>query len=314
MTPGSPDRPDRATLLAFLGVALLGGLNTVAVRQAVLELEPIWAASSRFLAAGLILLGIVVVGRRPIPRGRSLAGAAAYGLVGFAAFYALAYTALHDMPASTAGILLALSPLATFALAILQGQERFRVEGLVGSLIAAVGVAVIFVDQIDAAVPLLPLVLFIGAVVCLAESSVIAKWLPKSDPFSTNAVAMLVAGAVLLVLSFGLGQPAVLPTQSATWIAVAYVIILGSVALFVLYLFALGRWTASAVSYSTLLMPVVAVVAASMLQGERFSPSFLVGGALILIGVYVGAFARRPRAAPASAPLPDCPPVAETGR
>lgn len=312
--PHTAGRPDQATLLAFLGVALLGGLNTVAVRQAVQELDPLWGASSRFLAAGLILAVVMVLGRRTIPRGRSLGGAILYGLVGFAAFYALAYTALHDIPAGTAGVLLALSPLATFVLAIVHGQERFRPEGLVGSVVAIGGVAVVFIDQVGAEVPIVPLLLFIGAVVCLAESSVIAKALPHSDPISTNAVAMLVAGVVLLAITAVAGQRATLPTQAATWVAVAYVVVLGSVVLFALYLFAIRGWTASAVSYSTLLMPLVAVVAASILTGERFSPSFLVGGLLILAGVYVGAFHRRAPAPPTASPTPECLPATDSAR
>jgi drug/metabolite transporter (DMT)-like permease len=314
MAPGSAHRPDRATLLAFAGVALFGGLNTVAVHEIVTEVAPIWGASSRFLAAGAILALIVAVRRRPLPRGRSLWGAVAYGLVGFAAFYALAYTALHDIPAGTAGVLLALSPLATFALAIAQGQERFRPEGLAGSLIAIGGVAVVFVDQLEAAVPLVPLLLFVGAVACLAEANVIAKWLPESDPFTTNAIAMLVAGAVLLLLSIVSGESLGLPARAGTWIAVVYVVAFGSVALFVLYLFALERWTASAVSYTTLLMPLVAIAAAALLTGERFSVSFLIGGVVILLGVYVGAFLRRRPRSVAPSPLPDCLPAADTAR
>lgn len=300
---------DRATLSAFLTIALLGGLNTVAVHQVVLELTPIWGASSRFLIAGLLMAAVVVVGRRPIPRGRSLWGALAYGLVGFAAFYALAYTALVDVPAGTAGVLLALSPLATFALAIVQRQERFRVEGLVGAVVAIAGVAVVFIDRAGAAVPLGPLLMFIGAVVCLAEANVIAKWLPQSDPFATNAIAMLASGAVLFALALGLGERPSLPAQPATWLAFVYVIVLGSVALFALYLFAIERWPASRVSYATLLMPVVAVAASGLLTGEQFSPSFALGGLLILAGVYIGAFlAHRPRRSTATA-MPECLPV-----
>jgi len=314
MAPGQAHRPDRATLLAFLGVALFGGLNTVAVHEIVIEVAPLWGASSRFLAAGAILALIVAARRRPVPRGRSLWGAVAYGLVGFAAFYALAYTALHDIPAATAGVLLALAPLATFVLAIAQRQERYRIEGLAGSVIAIGGVAVVFVDQLGAAIPLVPLLLFVAAVACLAEANVIAKWLPESDPFSTNAVAMLVSGAVLLGLAVVFGEPLTLPARAATWIAIAYVVALGSVALFVLYLFALKRWTASALSYATLLMPLVAITAAALLTGARVSASFLVGGLVILAGVYVGAFLRKPPAKVEPSPLPDCLPAAEPAR
>ena len=54
----------------------------------------------------------------------------------------------------------------------------------------------------------------------------------------------------------------------ATWLAMAYLVVFGSIALFGLYLFALRRWTASAVSYTTLLMPLVTLPVAAVLISE----------------------------------------------
>lgn len=38
----------------------------------------------------------------------------------------------------------------------------------------------------------------ITATVFIAQSSIVLKWIPRSDPFATNAVAMLGGGSVLL--------------------------------------------------------------------------------------------------------------------
>ena len=285
-------------------VVLRGGSNAVAVKQTVQELAPFWGATMRFVLAGVLLLAIVRLTGRGLPSGRSLAGAALYGAVGFAASYGFAYTALRDVPAGTAALLIALVPLFTFGLAIVHGQERFRVQGLAGALIALGGVTIVFVDQATAAVPPASLLLLILGTVCMAESGVIAKAIPRSDPFSTNAVAMLTGAAILLVLSIVAGEPWAVPVPGATQLAVGYLIVLGSVVMFALYLYGLERWTASAMSYITLLMPVVTVALAAILIGERISASFAAGGAVILAGVYIGSFHRRaPRA---TGPLPEC--------
>ena len=47
MTSPIQPGPDRPTLLAFAGVVLCGGLNTIAVRATVLELDPEWGAAIR---------------------------------------------------------------------------------------------------------------------------------------------------------------------------------------------------------------------------------------------------------------------------
>jgi drug/metabolite transporter (DMT)-like permease len=309
LTQSVVQRPAPATLLAFAGVVLFGGANAIGVKLTVQELAPFWGAAMRFGAAALLLGILVVVTGRPRPRGRSLAGAALYGVVGFAASYGFAYVALADVPAGTAMVLIALTPLFTFGLAIAHGQERFRVRGLLGGLVAVIGIAIVFIDQLSADVPILALALILLAAVSIAESGVIAKAIPKSDPFATNAVAMSTGAVLLLILALVAGEPLNLPTQATTWAAVGYLVLFGSVVMFVLYLFALQRWTASAVSYVTLLMPLVTVLLAAVLTGERVTPAFLLGGAVILVGVYVGAFTKAQPARSSALSLPECLPV-----
>lgn len=211
-------------MLAFAGVILFGGANAIAVKLTVAELAPFWGAALRFVAAGVLMLLLVAATRRAMPRGRSLGGAAIYGIVGFSASYGFAYTGLRDVPAGTAMVFIALTPLLTFGLAIAQGQERFHVQGLLGALIALAGIAVIFVDQISANVPLASMLLVLLAAVSIAESAVIVKAIPRSDPFATNAVAMLTGGGLLLILALVAGEPFGLPRQAETWAAIGYLV------------------------------------------------------------------------------------------
>ena len=227
--------------------------------------------------------------RRQFPSGRSLIGAVAYGLTAFAASFGFAYSALREVPAGTATVFLALVPLFTFGLAIVLGQERFRVEGLVGALIAIGGLTIVVADQLSAAVPIGSMALMLVASVCIAASGVMLKSVPRSDPFGTNGVAMLAGGMVLLVVSGFAGERWAIPVADQTWLS-------------------LKRWTASAMSYVTLLMPLVTVPVAAWLLAERVSPLFVVGGLVALGGVYVGAFRTRPGRTSQTA-LPECLPI-----
>jgi len=250
-----------------------------------------------------------VVTRRSLPRGRSLAGGMLYGAVGFAASFGLIYPGLLEMSAGTTQVLVALTPLFTFGLAIAQRQERFRVQGLLGAVIALVGVALVVVDQLSVDMPPGAILLVVLGAGCIAEAGVIGKWIPRSDPVATNGVAMLTGGGILLVLSFLSGEAWAIPTQAATWVAIGYLVIFGSVVMFTLYLFALQRWTASAVSYSTLLLPLVTLSAGAALLHERVTPLLLLGGAVVIAGVYVGAFVSAKPAGVPSTSLPECLPT-----
>jgi drug/metabolite transporter (DMT)-like permease len=124
---------------------------------------------------------------------------------------------------------------------------------------------------------------------------------------------MLTAGVLGIAASAVLGEPMAIPAHPSTWLAIGYIVFLGSVALFGLYLFGLGRWSASGMSYSTLLLPFVSVTAANLLTGESATPAFVVGGVVMLAGVYLGAFrSHRPRRSTATA-MPECLPMADCG-
>jgi drug/metabolite transporter (DMT)-like permease len=282
-------RPDAVTLAAFGVMAVIAGSNFVAVRFSNQELPPFWGASLRFAIACALFFVIMRWRRAALPRGRALAGVALYGALGFGAFYALLYWALLSVPAGLASVLVALVPLLTFFLAIAHGLERFRVRGLMGALVAVAGIAVVFAERLGGTVDLLPLLACIAGAVCGAESSVVAKLFPRVDPAATNAVGMLAGLAILAPLSVLAGETWTLPQRIDTVIAVLYLITIGSVGLFALFLYVLRRWTATATSYLLVITPLVTVAVASVLAGERISAQFAVGALLVAAGVYLGA-------------------------
>ena len=66
------------------------------------------------------------------------------------------------------------------------------------------------------------------------------------------------------------------------------------VLVFVLYLVVLRHWEASRAAYEFVLIPVVTVALSTWLDDEPLGVGLLLGGPLVLIGVYVGALRRTP--------------------
>ena len=282
-------RPDPATLAAYAVMIVIAGSNFVAVRFSNQELPPYWGATLRFVVACALFFGVMRWRRAALPRGRALAGVAIYGALGFGASYALLYWALLSVPAGLASVLVALVPLLTFFLAIAHGLERFRLRGLVGGVIAVAGIAVVFAEQLGGTVQLAALLACIAGAVCIAESGVVAKLFPRVDPAATNAVGMLAGLAILAPLSLVAAETWMLPQRLDTILAVLYLMTIGSVGLFALFLYVLRRWTATATSYLLVLSPLVTVAVASVLAGEQISLQFALGGVLVGLGVYIGA-------------------------
>jgi drug/metabolite transporter (DMT)-like permease len=280
--------PDPLTLAAFVCAAVFAGGNAVAVRLGLSELAPFWGASIRFIAAAAILFVTVAALRLPLPRGRALVGVLIYGILNFGLFYVCLYWALQEVTAATAMVTLAIVPLLTLILAVIQRVERFSYRGLAGALMAALGIGIIFGERIGA-VSALSLVALLGGALCVAEVGIVVKSYPRVQPVVQNAVGMATGGVLLLVLSLAVSEPRAWPTSLPVQVSFVYLVLLGSIGLFLLYLLVLGRWTASATSYILLLAPLAAAVLGLVVLGEAVSPALVIGGALAIAGVYIGA-------------------------
>ena len=287
---------DRTTLIAFLAMVVGIASNVIAVRYLATagDLDPMWAASSRFALAALIFTIVARVVHARMPRGRALVGAILYGALTIGAFFAFVYWGLQEAPAGLAGVLLATGPLLTYLFALAHGQERFRWDSVAGAAAVVLGTAVIFSVGLGGRAPIPHLLAVLAASACAAEGAVIVKGFPQVHPAARNAIGMAVGAAMLLILMPLFGESFSIPEATSTWVAQAYLITFGTIGVFGLYLFVLSRWTASATSYEFVLAPVVGIALAAWLLDEAVTPGFAVGSIIVLVGVYLGAL-RSPR-------------------
>src|ERR1700681_4578070 len=91
-SPGAPT-PARATpldirvLLAFFAIYVLWGTSFLAIRIAVQEVPPLFAAGTRFFVAGVLLYGFMRFQGRPRPTGAQWRSLAVIALLMFVAEY-----------------------------------------------------------------------------------------------------------------------------------------------------------------------------------------------------------------------------------
>jgi drug/metabolite transporter (DMT)-like permease len=280
---------DRTALTVFFASSILAGGNAVAIRFSNRELDPLWGAGFRFALATVLLAVVMFVLRLPLPRGRAFAGSVLYGVFSIFGAFALAYYGLVELHAGLGQTLLALVPLATLFLAVLQRQERLRAAAVVGGAVALGGIAVMSNASVGTDLPLLSIAALIGSAFCFAEASVLVRRLPPVHPIAMNFVGMAAGAALLLLGALIAGQTLELPDRSATWLAIAYLVPLGSVLVFVLYLVLLRFWSASRASFAFVVIPVVTLILSAWLDDEPISLELVLGGLLVLSGVYVGA-------------------------
>jgi drug/metabolite transporter (DMT)-like permease len=279
---------DGTALAAFIVGTVLAGGNAVGVRVSNRELDPLWGAGLRFLLAAGLLGAVMAVLRLTLPRSRALLGVLLYGALIFGGAFSFAYYALVRVHAGLGQTLLALVPLATLLLAVLQRQERLRLAAVVGTLLSIAGIGVISGVSSES-VPALSLLALLGAVLCFAQATVLVRHFPPVHPVTTNAVGMATGAAILVALALLLKESVALPVRGATWLALAYMVVLGSGPVFVLYLVVVRLWSASRAAYTFVLIPIVTVLLSAWIDDEPIGAGLVLGGLLVLTGVYVGA-------------------------
>ncbi len=284
-------RSDQRVVAGFAILVVMIGTNLVAIRYSNRELPPFWNAGFRFVLASVIFGMILIAGRRRLPSGFELAGAVAYGLLGFAGFFGFLYAGLVRAPAALGQTMLALGPLITMFLAAAIGTERLRTRAVAGSLLSLAGVAVSFGAASALDVPAISLLALIAAATSFSAGGIVSRRLREADPVGQNLIATAVGGIVLLAISAAVGERWALPATPGTWLAFVYLVGPGTVLIFLLFLALLRRWTATAVSYQFVLAPLVAVALAALLLHESIGPAVIVGAVLVLAGVYLGALA-----------------------
>jgi drug/metabolite transporter (DMT)-like permease len=284
-----PRPREGVVLAAFAAIAVLVGGNAVGIRFSNRELDPLWGAGLRFALAATVLAAVMAaLGLKP-PRGRALTGALLFGLLDVGGAFGLGYYALVELHAGFGSILLALVPLATLLLAVLQGQERLRAVAGAGTVVALVGVALMSRAPLRGSLPVLSVLAGLGSALCIAQATVLVRRFPPVHPVTMNAIAMTAGAAVLIAGSVLTGESPALPQRAETWVALGYLVLVGSVVVFVLFLFVLRHWVASRTAYVYVLVPFATVALSAWLDDEPVGASLVLGGLLVLTGVYVGA-------------------------
>lgn len=284
---------DRTAFLALSAMALCFGGTWVAASVAVDAIPPLAIATARFALATVLLYAWTRVSHRPLAplRRRDLPAYLAMGLTAIAGYNVLFLVGLTLAPASDGAIIVpGMAPVFTTILATLLLRERMGLvaaTGLgisIGGLLLVVGPA-----GNDSPTRLAGDLLFVvGALFWAAYNIVSRATAGRFDAVSATFYGTAAGTVVLVPAAVGEGGfPSLLAAPVAALAGVAYLAVFGTVAAFVLLQVGLRRIGAARASTFALLVPVVGVLSSAWLLGEPLAPSTLVGGAVVLVGLWL---------------------------
>jgi drug/metabolite transporter (DMT)-like permease len=278
--------------LAFGAVYVLWGSTYLAIRFGVETIPPFLLAGFRHATAGLILY--VWTRRRGVarPQGKHWRSAFVVGGLMLLGGNGLVTWAEQRVPSGLAALIVASVPIWMTVLDGVQRRERPHGVVIAGLLLGLGGLAFLVapgqfaggsrVDPLGAAA-LLTAALFwaIGSLHSRRAA------LPQSTLLAT-AMEMIGGGVLLFVAAAATGEWrgfSLAAVSNRSLLALAYLVVAGSLLGFTAYIFLLGATTPARVSTYAYVNPVVAVLLGWLLAGETVTPRTLVAAAVIVAAV-----------------------------
>jgi drug/metabolite transporter (DMT)-like permease len=267
------------------------GLSFLFIELALEDLTPIWIVALRTSVGGTTLLLLLQLRRGTLPRTRRLWGTVLLlGVVNNAAPWTLLAWAQQTLPSGLAGLLMAIVPTSTLLVAAAVGLERITRTRLVGLLLALGGVAVIVGGDLEQP----GRVLAVGAVVLstllYATGAVLAKQRASgtAPPLTIATGQVLGAAVVTLPIAWATSGPVpVAAIRPSAWLAVLLLGMFGTGFAFLVFYVLVERVGATNATLTTYLIPIVAVIAGTLVLDERLGLGAVLGGGLILLGIWL---------------------------
>ena len=312
MSPAS-NRPVSTVqvVVAFTILYIVWGSTYFFIRMALVHIPPMLLGGMRFVLSGVLMLLWCVVTKQPIFSWKYIKPALVSGLLLlFLGNGGLIYSEQY-LASSLAAILLAGGPIWFVLLDRSKWKENFRSrETIIGLLIGFAGVILLFGERLFRATShelgaasgdggtvqhagghwqLIALGVLLFSSVCWAAGSLYSKYKAAGNPNSVNAGwQMLAAGLAFLPASWGSGEMAqfhLSEVSMSSWMAVLYLVTMGSLAGYSAFTWLLQVRSATQVSTHAYVNSVVAVLLGVFFAGEKMSSIQLLGLAIILVSV-----------------------------
>ncbi|MGW6938626.1 EamA family transporter [Streptomyces xanthophaeus] len=292
--PAGPHRTITGAVWTALAlVYVVWGSTYLGIRIVVQTMPPFLSAGVRFITAALLLAAVVAWRYGPAAlkaTGTQLRSAALVGLLLILGGNGLVVLAETSVPSGLAALLVASVPVWLVVLRAGTG-DRPPLRTLGGVLLGLAGLAVLTLPGLSGEVRLSGVLLVLAASVLWSLGSFSASKLTLPDnPFSASAYQMLAGGLGGIVVGLLRGEhrgldPAAFST--ASWLALGYLVLFGSLVGFTAYVWLLRAAPLSLVSTYAYVNPVVAVALGGLILDEALTLPIVLGGAVVVAGVGV---------------------------
>ena len=272
-------------------LCVIWGTTWLALKISLNYIPPIFGLGLRFTISSIILWPILLRQKPKINRSSTAIKVyLSFSLLSFVAAYSLTYWGAQFIYSSLASIIWALLPIFVSIIAhFMLPSEPLTLRRFGGGLFGLAGVAFILssngeqkeVQMIGV------LAIFLAVVLASGPNVYLKKHYKIVNPLHVNVISQTIAAIVLIPLSFLLEKPMATIWNSTSIITLVYLAIFGTVITWTIYFWLYNHISVNQISTLGLVPPVFASIIGWIFLGETYGYELFIGGALVLLGVYL---------------------------
>jgi drug/metabolite transporter (DMT)-like permease len=291
-------------------LGLIWGSSFLWIKIAVAEVGPFVLVSFRLLFGLIGLLAIMFFTKRSFARDRSTwLRFLVMAIINTAIPFVLISWGEKTIDSGLASILNGTVPLFTIVIAhFWLHDEKISFGRMLGLIIGFIGVIVLVSRDIG---PqglqgdiLGQLAVLLAAISYATGITFSRKHLRGQNPLIQAASTLLIADAAMWLITPIVEHPLALPQLPITWLALAWLGLLGTCIAYLLWFTLINAWGATRASLVTYVFPVIGLILGIVFLHEEPDWRLWVGSALVIVSVLAVNFNQLFRSAPAIAPTP----------
>lgn len=278
--------------LALGAVCILWGTTYLALRVGVTQFPPFLFSTLRFLMAGPILIIIMLVLGKKIPSGKVLKDQAIGGLLMCTLGVSIVGWAEVNVSSGVAAIICSMMPIWTIIINLFVNKEERPTPLIIfGLMVGLSGILLIFSEHlIEFYKPeyTSSIIAIFLANLCWAIGTV---WMKKrssgTDLFMNAGLQMFFGGLFLIPLSLLFDDYSTVKWTSEIVFSLFYLTLIGSVAAYACYFYAIEKLPMTIVSLYAYINPVIAVILGWVILNEKLNARILTAIVITLLGIYL---------------------------
>jgi drug/metabolite transporter (DMT)-like permease len=287
-------RTQTMAYVAFVTVCIVWGTTYLAIRVALETVPVLLVAGLRWMAAGVVMSGLMLATGRGLPKPRLWAPLALLAILMNVVGNGFVVYAQQYVASGLTAVLIATTPFWSALLErLLPNGERFTTRSLTGLALGFSGIVVlVWPEMTNGGAGGRAFVIGVIAIQLACIGWVIGTSYAKrhelgDNPFPSTALQMVFSGTMLLTAATAHGDWATVSFTPRTIAAMLYLAIAGSLVAYSAYIYAIQHLPLQLVSLYAYINPMIAVALGSLLLDEPLSARVVIAAALVLAGTWI---------------------------